>query len=202
MPSWFKPVVFILCLLPLAGIGYELFFVYHANPVEFVLRELGEWALRFLLITLAVTPLRKLMGWAWIVPLRRMLGLYAFFYALLHLLVFFVADLNYSFARLWEEILKRPYITVGMAAFLLMVPLAVTSTNKMIKRLGGERWRALHRLIYASGALAVLHFYWLKASKANVSEPLIYAAILAVLLGYRMADRYGYAPRLKRRERV
>lgn len=203
LPRWLKPAVFILCLLPLAQLIYLGSMArLGVNPVEFVLRDLGEWALKFLLITLAVTPVRKITGWAWLMPLRRMLGLYAFFYAVLHLLVFFGADLSFDVAALWREILRRPYITVGMLALLVMLPLAITSTNGMIKRLGGARWRRLHQLVYVAGILGVLHFYWMKSSKNLTTEPLIYAAILVLLLGYRVADHYGYAPRLKRRPRA
>jgi len=201
MQRWVKPFVFVLCLLPLVQITYGVTIGFKVNPVEYVLRELGGWALKFLLITLAVTPLRKFTGWAWIMPLRRMLGLYAFFYALLHLLVFFSADLAFSLSALWREALRHPYITAGLASFFILLPLAVTSTDKMIKRLGGVRWRKLHRLVYAAAILGVLHFYWMKASKANVTEPLIYAAILAALLLYRLADSYGFAPRLTRSRR-
>lgn len=203
MSRYLKSSIFILCLLPLVQLVYlNSMARLGANPVEHVLRELGEWALKFLIVTLAITPLRKFTGWAWLMPLRRMLGLYAFFYACLHLLVFFSADLGFSFARLWHEIVRRPYITVGVASLLVMLPLAVTSTDKMIKRLGGQNWRNLHKLVYLAGILAVLHFYWMKISKHLTAEPLLYAAILAVLLAYRLADHYGYAPRLKRKRRA
>lgn len=202
MPKWLKPTVFILCLLPLVGLAYGVSTGFMVNPEEFLLRELGEWSLKFLIITLAITPLRKFTGWAWLMPLRRMLGLYAFFYASLHLLIFFSADLGFSISKLWHEIVRHPYITAGMGSFIVMLPLAITSTDKMIKRLGGKNWRNLHKLVYAAGILAVLHFYWMKLSKHLTTEPLIYAAVLAVLLGYRVADHYGYAPRLPRKARA
>lgn len=200
MRRWLKPLVFVASLYPL---GHLVWLALHeglgANPVEFVLRNLGEWALIFLCLTLAVTPFRKLTGIAQVMPLRRMLGLYAFFYAVLHLLVFWGADLSFSPALLWKEVVKRPYITAGVAALLIMLPLAITSTDRMIKRLGGPAWRNLHRLIYVAAPVAVLHFYWMKLSKSHVTEPLIYAAIVALLLLYRVADRHGWAPRLRRR---
>ncbi len=203
LPRWLKPTVFVLCLLPLVQLVYLGFMAkLGVNPVEYVLRDLGEWALKFLLITLAITPLRKFTGWAWLAPLRRMLGLYAFFYAFLHLMVFFGADLSFDMSALWREVVRRPYITVGMLSLLIMLPLAITSTDKMIKRVGGVRWRRLHQLVYAAGILGVLHFYWMKSSKNLTTEPLIYAAVLAVLLAYRVADHYGHAPRLKRRART
>lgn len=203
LPRWLKPTLFVVCLLPLAQLIY-LGSVARlgVNPVEYVLRDLGDWALKFLLFTLAITPLRKFTGWAWLMPLRRMMGLYVFFYAVLHLLVFFGADLSFDVAALWREVVRRPYITVGMLALLIMLPLAVTSTDGMIKRLGGQNWRRLHRLAYAAGILGVLHFYWMRSSKNLTTEPLIYGVILAVLLGYRVADHYGHAPRLKRKPRA
>lgn len=203
MNRYLKPILFTLCLLPLAQLIYLSSMArLGANPVEHVLRELGEWSLKFLMLTLAITPLRKITGWAWLMPLRRMLGLYAFFYACLHLLVFFGADLSFSAAALWREIVRRPYITVGMASLVVMLPLALTSTDKMIKRLGGKNWRNLHKLVYAAGILAVLHFYWMKVSKNNTAEPLLYAAILAGLLAYRVADHFGYTLRLPRRRKA
>jgi sulfoxide reductase heme-binding subunit YedZ len=196
---WLKPLVHFLCLLPLAyGIWRTFFDASVINQVEYAIRYLGDWAIRFLLIALAVTPLRQLTGWARLASLRRMLGLYAFFYVVLHMLVFWGADLLFSPAALWVEIVKRPYITAGMAALALLIPLAITSTNGMVKRLGGARWRALHRLVYLAAPLAILHFYWMKSSKADVSEPLIYGAILVVLLGWRLLHHWGVAPRLPR----
>ncbi len=187
-PAWLKPLVFLLGLLPLAlllwrgltgGLG--------ANPIEAVIRFNGDWALRLLLVTLAVTPLRQLTGWSWVMRVRRMIGLFAFFYAALHLLGYVVLDQFFDWGAIFADILKRPYITVGMTAFALLVPLAVTSTNAMMRRLGGRRWQQLHRLVYPAAILGVLHFYWLV--KADVREPLLYAALLAVLLGYRLAQR-------------
>jgi len=197
MQKLFKPAVFTLCLLPLLALAYAGFTNgLGANPIEKLIRDLGEWALRFLLIALAVTPLRQFTGWTKLAQLRRMLGLFAFFYVFLHLSLYLALDLSGSLTELWKDILKRPFITVGMAAFIILLPLAITSTDKMIKRLGGPRWRKLHKLVYAAGILGVLHFYWL--AKADKTEPLIYAAILAVLLGYRVAEKSGLPVRLPR----
>lgn len=179
-----KIALFCASLLPLAALLYRgLTQQLGANPIEAVIRDLGEWGLRFLLLTLTITPLRLIFGWHALARYRRMLGLFAFFYICLHLLTFFVVDLQGDIFILWKEILKRKFITVGMLAFLLLVPLAITSTDRMIKRLGGARWRTLHRLIYPAAVLACLHFYWMV--KADKREPLIYAAFLALLLLYR-----------------
>lgn len=154
-----------------------------ADPVAEIEHRLGTWALRLLLITLAVTPLRQLSGQPWLLQLRRMLGLYAFFYATTHFAAFLILDLRGYWTMIFEEIVKRPYITVGFAAWLLLVPLAVTSTRAAIRRLG-RNWARLHRLVYLVGVLAVLHFWWIV--KSDIREPLLYAAILAVLLGWRV----------------
>ncbi|MEC5386402.1 protein-methionine-sulfoxide reductase heme-binding subunit MsrQ [Uliginosibacterium sp. H3] len=183
--SLIKVVVFLLCLLP---VGHMAWGIYTdnlgANPVEYITRGTGDWVLRFLLITLAITPLRKLTGLPWLVRLRRMLGLFAFFYVVLHLITYLWLDQSFDWQAIVKDIVKRPFITVGFAAFVLMTPLAVTSTNAMIRRLGGKRWQALHRAIYAIGVLGVVHYWWLV--KRDISEPLMYAAILAVLLGLRV----------------
>lgn len=178
---WRKPLVFILCLLPLAALFW---LEWGANPVETLTHHTGRWALRFLLMTLAITPLRRLSGWNGLQRYRRMLGLFAFFYALLHFGVYLVFDQFFDLRAIAEDVVKRPYITVGFAAFVLLIPLAVTSTNGMIRRLGGRRWRRLHRLVYAIGILGVLHYLWLV--KADLEQPLIYAVILGALLGYRL----------------
>lgn len=154
-----------------------------ADPVAALTHATGEWALRLLLLGLALTPLRRFTGQAWPIRFRRLVGLYAFFYACLHLAVFLVLDLGGYWTQIFEDIVKRPYITVGFAAWLLLVPLALTSTRGWMKRLG-RRWAQLHRAVYAIGVLAVLHFLWLV--KSDLREPLVYAAILAVLLGLRL----------------
>ncbi len=183
-----KPVVFAVCLLPLVWLfGRGVMGHLGANPIEAVIRFLGDWALRFLFLTLAVSPLRHWLGWGWLMPLRRMLGLYAFFYLFLHLGAYIGLDRFFDMAAIWRDILRRNFITVGMLAFVLMIPLAVTSTNKMIKRLGGARWRKLHQLVYPIAILGVLHYYWM--AKADKTEPLIYAAILGLLFFLRFAAK-------------
>ena len=158
-----------------------------ANPVNFAILTTGMSALVFLLLTLAVTPVRKLSGWNWIIFSRRTLGLYAFFYALMHFLIFFFLDRQGSVSGTLAEMGKRKYLMVGFAGLLVMVPLAVTSTNGMIKRLGGQRWRALHRLAYVAAIAGVIHYYM--QVKADVRQPLASAAVLAVLLGYRLREK-------------
>jgi len=155
-----------------------------ANPVNFAILTTGMSALVFLLLTLLVTPLRKISGWNWIIFSRRTLGLYAFFYALAHFLIFFGLDRSFSISSTVSEMFKRKYLFVGALGLLVMVPLAATSTNAMIKRLGGKRWRALHRLAYVAAIAGVIHYYM--QVKADVRRPLVFAAILAVLLGYRL----------------
>ena len=154
-----------------------------ANPIEVITRFLGDWAMRFLLVTLAVTPLRRMFGWSVLMRLRRMLGLFAFTYAVLHLSSYVVLDQFFYWPEIWADIIKRNFITVGMIAFLMLLALAVTSTNAMIRRLGGKRWQRLHRLVYPAAVAVVVHFYMMV--KADIREPLIYGAIAVVLLGYR-----------------
>lgn len=180
-----KPVLFVLCSVPLVwlvwdGVTNNL----GANPVETVRRYTGDWTLRFLLIALTVTPLRRLTGWHVVIRLRRMLGLFAFFYACLHFVSYIWLDQFFMWDAIIEDILDRPYITVGVASFLLLIPLAVTSTNGMVRRLGGRRWQRLHQLVYVIAVLGVIHFLWLV--KSDISEPVIYGAILALLLGFRL----------------
>jgi sulfoxide reductase heme-binding subunit YedZ len=179
-----KPLVFLLCLLPLAFLAWQLATDrVGPNPVESVVHDTGLWALRLLLVTLAVTPLRRLTGWASLVRFRRMLGLFAFFYASLHLTAYLVLDRALVWHEVLADILKRPYVMVGFAAFVLLIPLAVTSTRGWVRRLG-RRWQTLHRSIYLIGVLGVLHFLWLV--KADLREPLIYASLLALLLAFRV----------------
>jgi methionine sulfoxide reductase heme-binding subunit len=182
-----KVLLFLVCLIPLAELGARIATdTLGANPVEAVLHFTGLWALRLLLATLAVTPLRRLTGWAWLIRLRRMLGLFAFFYAVLHFAVYLVLDRELAFGEIVTDLTKRPYIIVGFAALVLLVPLAVTSTRGWVRRLG-RRWQTLHRLVYVIAILAVLHFCWLV--KADLYEPLIYGAVLAVLLAARLPFR-------------
>jgi sulfoxide reductase heme-binding subunit YedZ len=177
-----KPLLFAVCLIPLLLLGIiDL----GANPIETLTHHTGDWALRFLLITLAVTPLQKLTGIGEIVRVRRMLGLYAFFYAVLHAGIYFVLDQGLDFRAVVADVIERPYITIGFAVFLSLIPLAATSTNAMMRRLGGRRWKRLHRIIYLSALGAVVHFLWLV--KADLREPLIYLAILLLLLAFRAA---------------
>ena len=155
-----------------------------ANPIEFITRDLGDWTLIFLMITLAVTPVRRLTGWQWLIKLRRMLGLFAFFSVSLHFVTYIWLDQFFDLQDIVKDVIKRPFITVGFLAFVCLIPLAVTSTNGMVRRLGGKRWQALHRLVYAIAILGVVHYWWLV--KRDIREPLLYAGILAVLLGVRI----------------
>lgn len=183
--SWLKVVVFVLALLPLCRLIFGGFNdALGANPIEKITHNTGYWTLTFLLITLSATPLRRLSGWQWLVRLRRMLGLFAFFYGCLHFLTYLVLDQFFDWESILKDILKRPYITVGFPAFLLMIPLALTSTDAMIRRLGGKQWRLLHRLIYLSAIGGVVHYWWLV--KKDLSNPIIFAAVLALLLGLRL----------------
>ena len=180
-----KPLVFLLCLGPLAWLAWRAAGPgFGPNPAEFLNRFLGDWAIRFLLMALAVTPLRGITGWAGLVRFRRMLGLYAFFYVCLHLSSYTVVDQFFDWSAILKDILKRNFITVGMIAFTLLVPLAITSTKGMVKRLGAARWQKLHRLVYAAGILGCVHYFMMV--KGNQPEPLYHGAILAVLLGYRV----------------
>ncbi len=182
-----KATVFGLGLLPLLrlvvlAVGDNL----GANPVEFVIRSNGTWTLTFLLLTLAVTPLRKLTGMNWLLGLRRMLGLYAFFYAVLHFLSYVWLDQWFDWAAITKDIAKHKYVLVGFAGFLCLIPLAVTSTNAMMRKLG-RNWQALHRLVYLIGIFGVVHYWWLV--KKDITQPLIYGTVLILLLGWRLANR-------------
>lgn len=182
--SWLiKPAVFLVCLIPLALFSFDVISgELSADPVKDATLMTGDWTLRFLLITLLVTPIRRWTGWSRVLRLRRMLGLYAFFYAFLHFLVWFWLDRELQLGDVIEDILKRPYITVGFSAFVMLIPLAITSNKFSIRRLK-QRWQKLHKLVYLIAGLGVLHFLWLV--KADVQEPVIYAVILIALLGIR-----------------
>ena len=183
--KWSKPVVFLLCLLPLATLGWRaLHGELTANPIEFITHATGDWTLRYLVITLCVTPFRKILHVPELIRFRRMLGLFAFFYACLHFTTYIWLDKFFDLSEMWKDIAKRKYITVGFTAFLLLIPLAVTSTAGWIRRLGGKRWQMLHRLIYFSAILGVIHYYWLV--KSAVIRPLTYGAIVAALLLWRL----------------
>jgi sulfoxide reductase heme-binding subunit YedZ len=184
-----KIPVWLLCLTPAALLARRAFTGdLGANPVETITLSTGFWTLTLLMTTLAVTPVRRITGWNQLVQFRRLLGLFAFFYATLHFATFITFDHFFNLDSIVEDVMKRPYITVGFAAFLLLIPLALTSTKGWIRRLG-KRWTMLHRLVYVSAALAVLHFYWKKSAKSDIREPLIFAAILAVLFLVRFVIR-------------
>jgi len=180
-----KPAMFAAALVPFAllvvrALGDDL----GTNPIETLNRTTGDWTLRFMLIVLAVTPLRRLTGWNALLRLRRMLGLFAFFYACVHFLTWIWIDQYFDFNGIVKDVIKRPFITLGFTCLLLLIPLAVTSTNAMVKRLGARNWRRLHRLVYAIGIGGVIHYWWLV--KSDIREPLLYASILALLLGLRL----------------
>lgn len=184
--SAIKALIFVLGLIPVAKMAYLTFTGQLVEPLEHITRGTGDWTLYFLCITLAVTPVRKLSGLNWLLKLRREVGLFSFFYAFLHFMTFLWFDHFFDVAEMWKDVVKRPFITVGFIAFVLLIPLAVTSTNAMIRRLGGKRWQWLHRLIYIIAPLGVLHFWWMKAAKHNFQEPIIFGTIVAVLLGMRL----------------
>jgi methionine sulfoxide reductase heme-binding subunit len=190
-----KPLLFLLALGPFAwmlvgaltdGLG--------ANPAETLTRGTGDWTLRFLCLTLAVTPLRQITGWVAMARWRRMLGLYAFFYGLLHFLCYAWLDMGFDIADMVRDIPKRPFVLAGSLALLLMLPLAATSFNRAIKVLGAARWRQLHRLVYAVALLGLLHFFWMRSAKNNFGEVAIYAAVIALLLGWRLWKLWRAGP--------
>jgi sulfoxide reductase heme-binding subunit YedZ len=197
-----KPLVFTASLLPLVWIIWKVIsddvgVGLNANPVEMVNRYLGDWALRFVLIALSITPLIKITGWATPVRFRRMIGLFAFAYAFLHLANYMIADQFFNWTDIWADIVKRTYITVGMATFLILLALAITSPKAAIKRLGTKRWRMLHRGVYIAGVGAVFH-YWMMI-KADLTQPIIHAAILFLLLGYRVVKFQQKSTKAQRR---
>src|SRR3984957_5465093 len=186
--KWAKVVVFLACLCPLGLLVWEGFHGnWGANPTQFLEHATGDWILRFLAITLAVTPLRKILIMPQLIRFRRMLGLFAFFYACLHFSIYLGLDQVLDFHSVWTDVMKRRYLTVGFTGFVLLIPLAVTSTAGWIRRLGGRRWQMLHRAIYLTAIAGVIHFYWLV--KSDVHVPLEYAAVMAILLGWRL---YGH----------
>ena len=184
---WAKPLVFALCLLPLSWLLYLVVQdQLGANPQEALIRATGDWALRFLVIVLAVTPLRELSGLSALARYRRMLGVFMYFYALLHFLSYSGFDMGFDVADIFNDIVKRPFILVGSLALLLLTPLAATSFNAAIRAVGAQRWQRLHRLVYAVAGLAILHFFWMRAGKNDFAEVAVYAGILALLLGWRL----------------
>ena len=181
-----KPLVFVLCLLPFAWLFYgALTDGLGANPAEYLIRSAGDWTLRFICIVLAVTPLRVICKVNALARFRRMLGLFAYFYVVVHLLSYAWFDMGFEFADIAKDIAKRPFILVGFSAFVLLTPLAATSFNRAIKALGAKRWQTLHRLVYVIAGLGLLHFFWMRAGKNNFSEVFVYAAIVGLLLGWR-----------------
>ena len=185
--NWIKLPVFLLCLAPVFWLAWR---AWHEdltlNPLEYITHFTGDWTIRFLVITLSVTPLRKLLGLPALIRFRRMMGLYAFFYGCLHFLTYLWLDKLFDLQQIWKDTSKRPFITAGFAAFVLMVPLALTSTAGWIRRLGGKRWQLLHRLVYASAVAGVVHYYWLV--KSDVRLPLLYGSLVGLLLLYRAAS--------------
>jgi sulfoxide reductase heme-binding subunit YedZ len=187
LTPWAKVLVFVL------SAGPALFLVWRgyrgeltANPVEFLQHQTGDWTLRFLVFTLCVTPFRRLLNLPELIRFRRMLGLFAFFYVCLHFLTYLGPDQSFNLAGMWRDVAKRPYITVGFTAFVLLIPLALTSSAAAIRRLGGKRWQALHRAVYVSAALGVVHYYWLV--KSDVRKPVFYGALVGILLAWRVAS--------------
>jgi len=184
--GWVKAIVFVLSLVPFARLVWGTASGSFSDPLAEITKGSGEWALYFLCITLAVTPLRRLTGWNWLVKLRRMIGLFMFFYALVHFTAFLWFDHFFDVPAMLADVIKRPFILVGFIAFVLLIPLAVTSTNAMIKRLGGKRWQWLHRLIYVIAPLSILHFWWMKEGKNDFVRPIIFGSIIALLLAWRV----------------
>jgi len=181
---WTKALVFGLSVIPVCWLAWR---AWHddltANPIEYITHFTGDWTIRFLVITLAITPLRKVLHEPDLIRFRRMIGLFAFFYGFLHFSTYFGVDKFFDWREIWGDVAKRPYITMGFTGFVLMIPLAVTSTTGWIRRLGGKRWNLLHRLAYASAIAGVIHYYWLV--KSDIRQPLLYAFLVAILLGYR-----------------
>jgi sulfoxide reductase heme-binding subunit YedZ len=186
MLRYLKPIIFLVCLAPLARLAWRGFHAeLGANPIEAITHGTGDWTLTLLLITLSVTPLRKLTRQYWLIGLRRMLGLFAFFYGFLHLMTYVWLDKFFDVHEMLHDIAKRPFITAGMTGFTLLIPLALTSSKWSIRKLGGRRWQILHRLVYASASAGVIHYFWLV--KADHRKPLEYGTVLAILLLYRAA---------------
>jgi len=190
--SAIKAALFVAALLPLIRlVTFGFTERLGANPIEFITRNTGDWTLYFLCSTLAITPLRRLSKWNWLVKLRRMLGLFCFFYAALHFTTFLWFDHFFDLDEMLKDVVKRPFITVGFIAFILLIPLAVTSTNGMVKRLGGNRWQWLHRTIYVIAPLGIMHFWWMKAGKHDFAQPTLFAVILGVLLLLRVYWKFA-----------
>jgi sulfoxide reductase heme-binding subunit YedZ len=188
--KWTKVAVFPLCLIPLGDLVWRILNnKLGANPVEFLQHATGDWTLRFLIFTLCITPFRKLFNLPDLIRFRRMLGLFAFFYVCLHFITYLGPDQQFDLAGMWKDVAKRPFITVGFTAFVLLIPLAITSTAGWIRRLGGKRWQMLHRSIYFAAVLGVIHYYWLV--KSDVREPLFYGTLVAILLLWRLGSWFS-----------
>jgi methionine sulfoxide reductase heme-binding subunit len=184
-----KPLLFILCLLPFAWLAFNVATDnLGANPQEALIRATGDWTLRFLCLVLTVTPLRTISNTPQLARFRRMLGLFVYFYVVVHLLSYSWFDMGFEVADIAKDIAKRPFILVGFSAFVLLTPLALTSFNRVIKAMGAKRWQLLHKLVYVVAGLAILHFFWMRAGKNNFNEVFVYAAILGVLLGWRVVQ--------------
>lgn len=187
---WTKVLLFLACLVPLGILAWQVYtgvtMVTMANPVEFITHATGDWTIRFVLITLSITPLRVILKQPQLVRFRRMLGLFAFFYGFLHFATWFGLDKVFNLHDMWADVFKRPFITVGFTGFVLMLPLAITSTAGWVRRLGYKRWQNLHRLIYVTACAGVIHYYWLV--KSDIRLPLLYAAILIVLFALRVRN--------------
>jgi len=200
-----KPLLFALALLPFAWLVWAAFAdALGPNPAEALIHRSGDWTLRFLCITLAITPLRQLSGWHALARLRRMAGLFAFFYGVVHFLSYAWLDKGFALPDIAHDVVKRPFILIGSAALLLMLALAATSFNRAVKALGAARWQALHRSVYAIVLLGLLHFFWQRAAKNNVADVEVYAVIIAVLLGWRLQRRWQQrrAPRAPIRAKI
>jgi methionine sulfoxide reductase heme-binding subunit len=195
-----KPLVFLLCLIPFAWLVFRVITQdLGANPQEALIRATGDWTLRLLCIVLAVTPLRTISNTPQLARFRRLLGLFVYFYVVIHLLSYSWFDMGFDVADIAKDIVKRPFILVGFAAFVLLTPLALTSFNRAIKTLGAKRWQLLHKLVYAIAGLGILHFFWMRAGKNNFNEVLAYAAILGVLLGWRVAQWFKKKRQISRK---
>jgi sulfoxide reductase heme-binding subunit YedZ len=185
--KWTKVAVFLICLIPFGDLIWRIFkSELGANPVEFLQHATGDWTLRFLIFTLCITPFRKVLNLPDLIRFRRMLGLFAFFYVCLHFITYLGPDQQFDLAAMWKDVAKRPFITVGFAGFVLLIPLAITSTAGWIRRLGGKRWQMLHRAIYFTAVFGVIHYYWLVKSDAR--KPLFYGALVGILLLWRLGD--------------
>ncbi len=188
--KWTKVAVFLLCLVPFGELVWRIVkSELGANPVEFIQHATGDWTLRFLVFTLCITPFRKLFKLPDLIRFRRMLGLFAFFYVCLHFLTYLGPDQSFDLSAMWKDVAKRPFITVGFLGFVLLIPMAITSTAGWIRRLGGKRWQMLHRAIYVSAVAGVIHFYWLV--KSDVRKPLFYGALVAILLLWRLGSWFS-----------